>query len=810
MFLRETSTAPRCLADLLPWAALVAPGLVLNKDGSLLAGFELRGPDLDSSTPEELAVLCEQANAGFLLGDSWAVHCDALRVSATPYPDAGDFPDPVTRAIDDERRSRYRLLFETRTNLVLTYFPPPETQSRLRSIFLNRPTTSRPRENVLQEFEASLADLQGALGSILHLERLDDQALVTHLHSCVSGLFHPVQLCGDGLPLDVLLASQDLIGGLEPRIGDMHIAVLALAGLPLATSPGMLDVLGRLPFPCRFSTRFLPLEPFTAERLMGAQRRFWLQKRRGLSWLLKAALSQRSPQEPQGEAEDLDSLRMLRDLDEARAEAAGGEVRYGTYTATLLLLEEDRRLLDKNAKEALAAIRNAGIGARRESVNALEGYLASLPGQVAANVRRPILHTRNLTHLLPLTSVWPGRATNPSPMSPPGGFPALLWTAASQSAFRLNLHAQGDVGHTLVVGPTGAGKSTLLASLIASWRRYSGARVVCFDKGYSALPLTWAAGGHHYDIAAPGEDLSFCPLGRIADPSERTRAEEWVHMLFELNSVALSPEQRREIAETLDLLSKAKTQPTLTDLWIKLQDPALRAALVPYTVTRNSALLDAPSDELASSAFVTFEMSHLLERGPLIVLPTLLYLFHRIRGRLDGAPTLIVLDEAWTFLDHPRFTAWLRSSLKELRKLNAAVLFATQSLADLAGSSLREVLLESTATKLYLPNPQAENESIAPYYRELGLNPRQLRLIATALPKRDYYASSSEGNRLFRFQLGPLELAFCGAGSPEDLVTIRRLRAEHGHRWPLPWLRLRQLDTWAERLAPYLERSVCS
>lgn len=804
MFFRESQTAPRCLADLLPWAALVAPGLVLNKDGSLLAGWELRGPDLDSSTPEELAVLCEQANAGFLLGDSWAVHCDAMRVSATPYPEAGGFTDPVTQAIDDERRSRYGLLYETRTRLVLTYFPPPETQSHIRSFFLTGSTSSLPRESVLQELEARLADFEGALSSILHLERLDDQALLTHLHSCVSGLFHPVRPSADGLPLDSLLASQDLIGGLEPRIGEMHMTVLALAGLPLATAPGMLDLLGRLPFSCRFSTRFLPLEPFTAERLMGSQRRFWLQKRRGLAWLLKAAFSHRSSEEPRsGEAEDLNSLQMLRDLDEARAEAAGGEVRYGAYTATLLLLEEDPRRLDKNAKEAVAAIRSSGIGVRRESVNALEAYLGSLPGQVAANVRRPILHTRNLMHLLPLTSVWPGRATNPSPMSPPGGLPALLWTAAGQSAFRLNLHAQGDVGHTLVVGPTGAGKSTLLASLIASWRRYPGAQVLCFDKGYSALPLTWAAGGHHYDVAAPSESLSFCPLGRIADPAERTWAEEWVPMLFELNAVVLSPDQRRQIAETLDLLARSKAQPTLTDLWIKLQDPVLRNALAPYTVARSSALLDAPSDELASSPFITFEMSHLLERGPLVVLPTLLYLFHRIRCRLAGSPTLIVLDEAWTFLDHPRFTAWLRSSLKELRKLNATVLFATQSLADLAGSSLREVLLESTATKLYLPNPQAENESVAPYYRELGLNPRQLRLIATAVPKRDYYASSSEGNRLFRFQLGPLELSFCGSGSPEDLATIRRLRAEHGDRWPLPWLRLRQLDTWAERLAPH-------
>ncbi len=134
-----------------------------------------------------------------------------------------------------------------------------------------------------------------------------------------------------------------------------------------------------------------------------------------------------------------------------------------------------------------------------------------------------------------------------------------------------------------------------------------------------------------------------------------------------------------------------------------------------------------------------------------------------------------------------------------------SVLFATQSLADFAATALAQVLVESTETKVFLPNPQAANEAVAPLYRSLGLNPRQLALIAGARPKSDYYVSCSEGNRLMRLELGPLALSFCGAGSRQELARVRELAAAHGRLWPSAWLQSRNLTTWAETLRPQLE-----
>src|SRR3546814_19363321 len=87
------------------------------------------------------------------------------------------------------------------------------------------------------------------------------------------------------------------------------------------------------------------------------------------------------------------------------------------------------------------------------------------------------------------------------------------------------------------------------------------------------------------------------------------------------------------------------------------------------------------------------------------VLPVLTYLFHRLERRFDGAPTLLVLDEAWTFLDDPLFAGRIREWLKTLRKKNVSVVFATQSLADIQRSAIAPALVDSCPSRIFLPSP---------------------------------------------------------------------------------------------------------
>jgi type IV secretion system protein TrbE len=180
----------------------------------------------------------------------------------------------------------------------------------------------------------------------------------------------------------------------------------------------------------------------------------------------------------------------------------------------------------------------------------------------------------------------------------------------------------------------------------------------------------------------------------------------------------------------------------------------------------------------------------------------LAYLFHRIEGRLDGRPTLLIVDEGWLALDDPTFGARLREWLKTLRKKNASVVFATQSLADIETSVVASAIIESCPTRLFLPNERAVEPQILSIYRRFGLNDRQIEIIARATPKRDYYCQSRRGNRLFELGLGEVALAFTAASSKVDQAAIAKVLAESGHHdFAAAWLRRKGFDWAADLLA---------
>jgi type IV secretion system protein VirB4 len=225
----------------------------------------------------------------------------------------------------------------------------------------------------------------------------------------------------------------------------------------------------------------------------------------------------------------------------------------------------------------------------------------------------------------------------------------------------------------------------------------------------------------------------------------------------------------------------------LTGLSLLLQSNAVRAALQPYTLEGPlGSMLDAAEDRLSIAGVHCFEMEALMGEGG-AALPVLTYLFHRLEERFDGRPTLLILDEAWVFLDNPVFAARIREWLKVLRKKNVAVVFGTQSLADIAGSSIAPAIIESCPQRIFLANDRAVEPQARSAYERFGLNDRQVELIARAAPKRHYYLQSRRGNRLFELALGPVALALCGAS---DAASQRRIDSILERQDPEPFARL--------------------
>jgi len=193
-------------------------------------------------------------------------------------------------------------------------------------------------------------------------------------------------------------------------------------------------------------------------------------------------------------------------------------------------------------------------------------------------------------------------------------------------------------------------------------------------------------------------------------------------------------------------------------------------------------------------------MEHLMHSRSAL-LPVLTYLFWRLEKRFSGAPTLMILDEAWLYLTESLFAAKIREWLKVLRKKNVAVIFATQSLSDIADSPIAPAIIENCPTRIFLPNSNAMEERTRKVYESFGLNERQLQILQQSIPKKDYYYQSREGNRLFELGLGELALAFCAAGSPQDQARVTNVLNSHPREdFATAYLHERGLDHWAERL----------
>jgi type IV secretion system protein VirB4 len=793
--LAEYRERPSCLADYLPWAGLVAPGVVLNKDGSFQRTARFRGPDLDSATPSELiATTARINNALKRLGSGWALFVEAERRAASGYP-TSTFPDPLSWLIEEERRGAFEAAgshFESNYFLTTTYLPPAETRARAGQLLLETQNKSGIdwREQLARfvtETDRFLTLFEGVMPEIAWLS---DAEVLTYLHATISNEYHPVEIPEVAFHLDALLSDLPLTAGLAPLLGDQHIRVVTVRGFPTSTWPGLLDELNRLAFPYRWVTRFLLLDKADAERELVRLRRQWFAKRKNIVALLRETVfQQESP------LVDSDADNKAADADAALQELGSDAVAYGYVTATVVVMDASAAAADDKRKAIERVIQGRGFVTIAETFNAVEAWLSSIPGHVYANVRQPLISTLNLAHLMPISAVWAGPSRNVHLNAPP----LMVTRTAGSTPFRLVTHV-GDVGHTLIVGPTGAGKSVLLTMLALQFRRYAGARVFVFDKGGSARATILGLGGEHYDLGAEGA-IAFQPLARIDDDTVRAWAAEWIAGLLGHEQVDITPETKDMVWSALGSLASAPiAERTLTGLSVLLQSNRLRQALQPYTLTGPyGRLLDADQDRLGEGDVQGFEMEELMH-GKSAVLPVLTYLFRRLEERFDGAPTLLILDEAWVFLDDPIFSGRIREWLKTLRKRNVSVIFATQSLADIERSPIAPALIESCPSRIFLPSPQAPEPQLRGIYEGFGLNDRQVDIIARATPKRDYYYQSRLGVRLFDLDLGPIALAFAGASRQEDQRAMDQLLADQGPQcFASAWLRHKGLD-WAATL----------
>ncbi|MFN7093969.1 MAG: hypothetical protein ACK4M7_01260, partial [Burkholderiales bacterium] len=404
------------LSDLLLYGRMVDDGVILQTDGSFLAAFWYRGSDLETSTDEELAILSAQLNNAFnLLSSGWMFHVDTLRYSSLDYTKVDEcyFANATSKLIDEERSLLYQgegNHYENAYIINFTFRPKLDFSSKL-GIFFKRQDQRQEFDYsyYLKQFKSKLNEVADLLTQQLNLIAMNSQSLLSYISWCITGeaieLKLPIRY---GAFLKHFLASKDLRGGENPKIGDKFIRVVTVMGFPSESYPGILDKLNFVDFEYRWSTRFIMLGQYEGTKLIDRVSNLWYQKRISAMDTIKLSLAIDSNIKVNQNSEV-----QYHDAETAKYLNEAGEVKFGFYTSTIIITSEEATLAEQNAQQLRNIFRSQGFQSQIERHHAVEAYLGSLPGYSYANVRKWLIHSLNVADIIPNTSIWSGLSYNP-------------------------------------------------------------------------------------------------------------------------------------------------------------------------------------------------------------------------------------------------------------------------------------------------------------------------------------------------------------------------------------------------------------
>ena len=319
---------------------------------------------------------------------------------------------------------------------------------------------------------------------------------------------------------------------------------------------------------------------------------------------------------------------------------------------------------------------------------------------------------------------------------------------------------KGDVGHTLVLGATGAGKSFTLNFLLVQALQYD-PRILILDLGGSYRWLTQFLGGGYMELSPEGDAGGGFRLRPFSLPSgERTFGflAGWIARLLRIGGWTLSGEDPSEIRSRVeDIYAFAPARRTLGVLVRSLPSKMWPAMGRWHGNGAWGRYFDnaADGEDLNFEDWQVIDMAGAAEHEDLCE-AALFYLLERLRLSLENPDEtarvkLMVVDEAWRYLQDPAVLSYLAEAAKTWRKKNAALVIATQSAVDVTGTAGAEALLESMPTKLFLANPELP-EKAAETFR---LNPSEVNTIRGLIPKRELYLRRTDAAGILRLEVDP-------------------------------------------------------
>lgn len=782
--------------------------IVVNKDGGLIAVFELSGIDSDAATSSDVDYYLNALDGAYAVFSNtraiftWLVH----RRRTTWYPDAS-FPDPYSARIDANRKREFAngKNYINRHYLAITMEPEGGLSgfsSRMSFyvdagfnpiVAVGKSLASYVRSS--ENFPYSASELKGQIGRFedqlarfterlagLGLARVSGDALRGFLRRSTNPSSTQDEVVRSGAFLDNHIPNAEILFGKDELVFDerFHVAGISLKEAPKLSSQGAFDRLLTVDGEMVMSQTFRMAVKKDAESHLRSVRQYNEMMKYGILTWVYVALSK-----TEGRANE-HRLEAAEQAHHAMSELTMGDVNYGWHSIQVMAMGESVEEMERVAGEVSGMLDAAGMTPIREKTHLLSAFCGGIPGMWRLNKRWIFVEVPTLSDFTPFRTVYPGEMENNYLTEQRKKYsPALaVLNTEHKTPCYLNLHVN-DLGHALVVGPSRSGKSSGMNVLISQFRKYYPCRVIIFDKDRSCRIPTIMQGGDHIDVSA-NKNIRWNPMSLLDDPSAMEFLVEWIEGLIGHRGYRVTSEDGKSIWSVVQSISEQEKR-----LWTLGH---LHSILPSHLQTEMDAWVgngilahyfDNSEDTFSLSDFCCIEMGEILQREA-VARAFMDYAFFRVykmlresRSENGVIPTLIYIEECWFMLANPYFEQKIRDWTKTFAKLSAQLVMATQSLEDIANSNVFSSLRDNILTRIYLPNPNAMSEMLMPLYQgQFGLHEDQISQIALGTQKRDYFIQQPGTFRRALMSIDPESLAIVRSDALAQNVFDKWMRSD--------------------------------
>jgi type IV secretion system protein VirB4 len=757
------------LANYLPYAALVDEGIVLCKDGSLLHTYQVAAYDLAyQDTSVTTLYIRNIANIFRTICElPYIIYTDCRMQENYALNRYCHASAPGPAQVFERHRADLLPFFGASLYITLLCKPPEHKFSLSNLIFGDGGKTDDKHLLAvsLAEFKKVIRDVENMLrGTYREVTPLDNDGLLTYLHSAFSDSGHPVKAPEESFfYLDCYLSDGVIYPDVIVKYNDSYVATLSIHLWPGKTSASFLSRLIASPMVFRVISSFEFTTQEKAKARIKADRKTHFKKRKGVAQSAFDAASKTS-----SELEDTDMLALTQDASLALSQIADGYTTYGFLTCTVILMHKDYRQLKDNVEALQAFIQREHFICKAETLNNPLAYLGGIPGNYTCNAKRYTISTRNLAHFFPLSAPWEGRPYDDHLYDLHKTLYDIEITAPFLNArtssgrrpFNLNLNYK-ECGHTLLVGPTGMGKSVLLNMMALAALKFPHSQVISFDKGASCKNVCKKCGGIFLEFDDTEASLKLNPFFDIDSPDKMAQISNLLVSYLKAKGLTLTPSDEQKVYDAVEALAAMPVANRGFQTFSHaVQNSDIRLAFQSFIDGEHANLFKNGEDAIQYNRWIAFEMEWLMTNKPVEIVEFVLnYLFIVINRFLDGTFKFIPLDEAWVYVKNPTFCSIIEDILRTWRKKHAYAVLTTQNANDAFNSPIYATILNACFTKLLTPNPRASKTENIEFYQSLDMSPSDLYVLEqVAQPNKDYFFLSPYGKQLFDLNLSGEEL----------------------------------------------------